>query len=143
MADNVTIPDAYEYRGPIPGSIVATFEASETITKGALVACVAGDYRKVKMADASEYAIGWAQGGMVNGEKSSINLFNPTFKADVDAGSADIAYGGIISQADDGKVKAASTTTAEKIVGISFSDTTSAGGQVVFEMISSTPNPLT
>lgn len=143
MADNVTIPDAYESRGPIPDGIVATFEASETITKGALVSCVAGDYRKVKMCDVGENPIGWAQGGMVSGEKSSINLFNPQFLSDVDAGSATIEYGDIISVAANGKVKKASTVTAEVVVGISFSDSTAAGGQVIYEMISSTPNPLT
>ena len=137
----VTIPGDYQNDGPTPGALVVTFKAEEAANEGSLVT-FGTDEPEVKMCDVGDQPIGWAQGTMVAGEYIDITLFAPIWKSDVDAASDAILYGGILSVADAGKVKASSGTAAEVVVGMAVRSAV-ASGQVMYIPITSTPDPIT
>lgn len=138
----VTIPNEYQNRGPVPGSLYFTAKFGEDANEGAIVKC-GTTFPEVLKAGAADEAIGWAQGAMVSGKFGDIVPFGPIVKVDVHSGSDAIVYGDTLSQAAGGTVKKASAVTPEKVLGICLSKSAAASGQLIMVLKTSVPDPIT
>jgi len=137
----VIIPTSFENNMPSPGDQVATFYATETGNAGSLVALGTTE-PQVKLCDIGDTPIGWSQGALTASTWADINLYSPIWNSDVDSGSSAINYGNVLTPADNGKVKKATSLSTEVICGIAIRDA-AAGEQVLYIPIVSTPDPVT
>jgi hypothetical protein len=99
-----SIPEVYQDRGPVPGTVIVSRVAEEDMLENTLVTWGTTN-RSCKKAGATDVLMGWSQGVAKADKEIDIHLFAPMWKLIVAADSDAIFDGDALEQSADGEVR--------------------------------------
>lgn len=113
----VDIPDVYKDKGPVTNQLqVVSLLAQEDADEHAIVTF--GTVNKsVRLADSTDFFLGYVPGKMVEDEMASVHLFAPLWKGLLDDNSGDVSYGDTLELADAGLLSLSVLNSGNTIAG--------------------------